>query len=471
MIDAGMHGYFINTLLKRSKADLSTFISGMLFSSYFLSLFFANTVVVLTMLPIIKYILDGMHDHQLKGITATLLVLALIYGANIGGMGSLTGSALNLLYLGLIEFYKIPGRENITFFSWLIFGIPGTLVLIFLSRFILRQSEHPINSPITFDLPPMTAKPADLKKYLAFFILNIFLILTLTGIQFIMKPEKILQGLNSIDLCFIVYLVLTLFFAFIYPKGAKKTIYYWQNLLYLILTLFFFPCILVIELARDLKSRLKFPISEATIGRLDAWLLRTFNRIWQPFGAPPISSLKSQNRKVFVSINQLIYDLPFLGLIFMGIIILFVYLVSIFGDNPATPEVDGYILQFLEIVSLEIVPKSDQLFLFFLAINFIAIIFTQLINNTTVVIIMTPLLIKIAAQLHFSPLLFLLAITMAASAAFMTPLATPINAIAYAAIPGVSLKKMLKSGFLLILVSGLWITLLFYFVNKFIQTS
>jgi sodium-dependent dicarboxylate transporter 2/3/5 len=219
---------------------------------------------------------------------------------------------------------------------------------------------------------------------------------------------------------------------------------------------------------RDLKIRLKFPISESVIGRLDSWLLRTFNRIWQQFGAPPISSLKTQNRKVFVSINQLIYDLPFLGLIFMGIIILFVYLLTIFGDNPATPEADGYIIQFLEIVSLQLVPKSDQLFLFFLAINSIAIIFTQLINNTTVIIIMAPLLIKIAAQMHLSPLFFLLAITMAASAAFMTPLATPINAIAYAGIPGVSLKKMLKYGFLLILVSGMWITLLFYLVNKFI---
>jgi sodium-dependent dicarboxylate transporter 2/3/5 len=294
MIDAEMHCYFINTLLKRSKADLSAFISGMLFSSYILSLFFANTVVVLTMLPIIKYILDGIHDHKLKGITATLLVLALIYGANIGGMGSLTGSALNLLYLGLIEFYKIPGRENITFFSWLIFGVPGTLVLIFLSRFILRHSEKKINSQITFDLPSAENKPAALKKYLAFFVLNILLILVLTGIQFIVKPGNIVKGFNIIDLCFIVYLFLALFFAFIYPKGQKNLIYYWQNLLYLILTLLFFPCILVIEVIRDLKIRLKFPISESVIGRLDSWLLLRFNRIWQRFGAQPSSNLKTK---------------------------------------------------------------------------------------------------------------------------------------------------------------------------------
>jgi sodium-dependent dicarboxylate transporter 2/3/5 len=80
---------------------------------------------------------------------------------------------------------------------------------------------------------------------------------------------------------------------------------------------------------------------------------------------------------------------------------------------------------------------------------------------------MAPLIIKIAANINLSPVYFLLSVTMAASAAFMTPMATPINAIAYAGVPGVSLKKMLKSGFILTLLSCFWITVIFYILEKF----
>ncbi len=467
MIDANMHCHFVNFLLKRSKTNIAAIVSGILFSSYILSLFFPNTVVVLSMIPIIKYILEGIQEKELKSTSATILILALIYGANIGGMGCLIGSALNIVYLGLIEFYKIPGRENITFFSWLIFGVPGTLFLILVSRLILKRDEKKIVFHQNFEMPVTDLAPAGIKKYELFFISNILLIMVLTAIQFIVKPANLIANFNIIDILFLIYLACFIIFAFLVPRGNKQLKYFSQNLLYLVLFLLFAPFMALVELLKELKNRMKISISGDIIIRVENWLTQAINWIWFQFFNEKNIHLRQKNRRTFISINQLIYDLPFLGLIFMGIIIGLVYGLSMWGDAANTPEMDGYVIQFLEKISIMLIPEGDEMFLFFLTINLIAIGFTQIINNTTVLLIMTPLLIKIAANLHLSPVYFLLSVTMAASAAFMTPMASPINAIAYAGVPGVSLKKMLKSGFILTLLSGLWITALFYLFEKF----
>jgi sodium-dependent dicarboxylate transporter 2/3/5 len=309
--------------------------------------------------------------------------------------------------------------------------------------------------------------PAGLKKYLLFFIINILLIIVLTAIQFIVKPTNIVNSFNLIDIIFLIYLACFIFFAFIVPRGNKRLVFYVQNLIYLTLFLLFSPFMALVELMKEIKNRLKFPISGDFINRLENWIARTINWFWFQFFKEKNINLKYKNKRTFISINQLIYDLPFLGLIFMGVIIGLVYWLSMLGDLPGTPEMDGYVIQFLEKISIMLIPEGDDMFLFFLAINLIAISFTQIINNTTILLIMTPLVIKIAANLNLSPVYFLLSVTMAASAAFMTPMASPINAIAYAGVPGVSLKKMFKSGFILMLLSCLWITVIFYLFEKF----
>ncbi|MCP5046158.1 MAG: hypothetical protein GY940_03240, partial [bacterium] len=141
MIDSDIHRGYLGYFLEKSHADFSSFITGILFTSYIFSVFFSNTVVVLSMIPIVKIILDSVRDPAQRKQVSTPIVLALIYGANIGGMGSLTGAPLNILTIGLIEGAQLPGRENITFFSWLLFGIPATFVLILISRMVLKTQE------------------------------------------------------------------------------------------------------------------------------------------------------------------------------------------------------------------------------------------------------------------------------------------------------------------------------------------
>jgi sodium-dependent dicarboxylate transporter 2/3/5 len=436
-------------------------------------MFFPNVIVMLSLIPIVKFILERIDDEEVRKKISTPLALALIYGANIGGMASLIGSPLNLVYVSYLEICRVPGREHITFFSWLLFGVPATLVLIFISRWLLKRGE--IDSPLPLsclenDIPGAVEAGA-IKKYLWFFGLNIFLIIFMTAVQFFFKPGKVAAGLSIIDVILLVYLVVFLFFSFIFPRsagsGKRALVKYQQNFLFLLLFVVFFPWVYILETLKEVRSRLKLKTGEF-IRRFDDRLNRAFHRIWGAFFKEPLGDLRGRREEAFVSINRLIYDLPFMGLLFMGVVIVLIFFLLKLGDDPGTPNLDGYLVRFFEGFTAEVMPQDNQSFFFLMGISFISIFITEFINNTTVVLIMLPLVLKMAAAAHLNPLFYLLAVSTAASAAFMTPIATPVNAVGYAAIEGVSLRDMVKRGFILNIISALWLTCFFYFLNLWV---
>lgn len=468
IIDAGIHHYLVRKLMSRSQTTISALVTGSLLVSYFLSLFFPNTIVILSLIPIIKFILQGIKEHEIKTKISTHLSLALIYGANIGGMGSLTGSPLNLVYVGYIEVYRVEGRGDITFFSWLLLGIPATLVLILISRFILKigEMDFPLKDQLNADLPGVVPpRAASFRKYYLFFIFNIFFIILLSALQFFYKPQAVIAGLNIIDILLLTYLLVFLFFAFIFPRRPRFLRKYKMNLLFLLLFLILFPFIFIIETVKELRQRFRLQRGK-WVQPFENNCNRAFRGTWHYFFRESIEGLESRNPNAFVSLNRLVYDLPFLGLVFMGLVLFFVFLLLKIGDNPETAQLDGYMVHFFEGLAAGIIPAHDQLFLFLLVIVFIGIFMTEFINNTTVVFIMFPLVLKIATAADFNPLFFLLAVSTAASGAFMTPIATSVNAIGYAGIEGVSLKRMVTLGFLLNMVSCLWLTCFFFLLNR-----
>jgi solute carrier family 13 (sodium-dependent dicarboxylate transporter), member 2/3/5 len=467
MIDADIHKHYVRLLLKKSGANLSSFLWGILLTSYFFSIFFSNTVVVLSMLPIIKIILESIADKELKQKISTPIVLALIYGANIGGMASLTGAPLNIVYVGFIELNQIPGRENITFFSWLVLGIPATMIMILISRLVLKLSERKLFLTAPLRLKDNTPVKRNIKKYTGFFVFNMLALVSLTATQFWLKPLPVLGAFNPIDISMMFYLGAFLFFGFILPRGKGSLITYPKNMVAMLLFLVLIIPIGIIEICKDFIFRFRLK-GIKTVRRADTFLLDLFNRVWFFSFKEKQRSLKSLNPNAYVSLNRLVYDLPFFGLVFMGVVLLMVFLLVKIGDNPATPNLDGYILQFFQSLSSQLALGSDQVFVFLLAVIMIAIFFTEIINNTTVVLIMFPLVLNLVKNLAFNPIFALLALTIAASGAFMTPIATPVNAISFASFKRVSLKKMLGFGFLMNILGGLWITIVFYFLGHYI---
>jgi len=467
MIDSEIHRSAVKHVLEKSRTSLSSLITDVLLLSYAASLFFTNMVVVLTMIPVIKVILEGINDPVKRKQAATPIILALIYGANIGGMGSLTGSPINLVYVGLTEFYHLGGRQEITFFSWLLAGIPATLVLLAIGRMLLKWVEIPVEPDNRVLMKEAPMPPARIKRYTTFFCVNLSVIILLTAAQFMFKPPRIWFHFNIIDICLILFFLAIVFFSFIFPRGrgARTWVNYRRNILFLFLYIGFLVPIFLVESGKEVARRLYRP-ALLTMKRWDDRLFRLFHRFCTRFFSTPSQSMRRKNPFAFVSMNRIIYDLPFAGFLFMGVILGAVYLAVKLGDNPATPGIDGYLARFLETVSQQVLLLGPGGFWFLLLVVMTAIFFTEIINNTTVVLILSPLLIKVSGIFQFNPLYLLLALVIAASGAFMTPVATPVNAICFASLEGVSFKKMLKYGFFLNILGGLWITLLFYFMNR-----
>jgi sodium-dependent dicarboxylate transporter 2/3/5 len=216
----------------------------------------------------------------------------------------------------------------------------------------------------------------------------------------------------------------------------------------------------IIEAGKEtaLRLRLQKAVFPHIMERLT---VRWFGTLWRLLFREDAPDFKEKNSNVFISINRIIYDLPFFGLIFMGLIFSAVFFLLKLGDNPSTPQIDGHIVNMISRLSSVLLPLGKLPF-FLVMVVLVCIFLTELVSNTTVVLVTFPLIIKIAGIIQINPLHQLLAIAVASNGAFMTPIATSVNAVAFASVPGVSLKKMLKLGFIMNILCGLWISGVFY---------
>lgn len=80
---------------------------------------------------------------------------------------------------------------------------------------------------------------------------------------------------------------------------------------------------------------------------------------------------------------------------------------------------------------LEMMQGLDVHFVLMLLFAFTAII-SAFISNTATAILVMPIAIAIAQQLNYSPLPFVMIVAISASAAFMTPVSSPVNTMVLA---------------------------------------
>lgn len=95
------------------------------------------------------------------------------------------------------------------------------------------------------------------------------------------------------------------------------------------------------------------------------------------------------------------------------------------------------------------------------------IFMTEVTSNTATAALILPLLVTLAGNLEIDPKLLLIPATLAASCAFMLPVATPPNAIVFAA-GRTTIGQMARAGFLLNLVSIVLLPLLTYIIGQLV---
>lgn len=91
---------------------------------------------------------------------------------------------------------------------------------------------------------------------------------------------------------------------------------------------------------------------------------------------------------------------------------------------------------------------------------------TELTSNTATTEMLLPILAGLAVSIQINPLLFMLPATLAASLAFMLPVATPPNAIVFGT-NKIQIKDMIRTGFLINIIAVIIVSLWVYFFGSF----
>ncbi|NBV41257.1 DASS family sodium-coupled anion symporter [bacterium] len=120
----------------------------------FISLWLSNTATTVMVLAIAMPILSGVgHDNPYK----KALGLAIPFAASIGGMGTPVGTPPNAIAIGLLSQKGV----HISFFKWMLCGVPIVLILLTITFFILIWLFPSTESRFQFDLgelPNLTTK-------------------------------------------------------------------------------------------------------------------------------------------------------------------------------------------------------------------------------------------------------------------------------------------------------------------------
>ena len=120
------------------------------------------------------------------------------------------------------------------------------------------------------------------------------------------------------------------------------------------------------------------------------------------------------------------------------------------------------------IVCEAVTPSGATAILIIMFVVTTAMIFmTEVTSNTATAALILPLLVTLAGNLDVDPKLLLIPATLAASCAFMLPVATPPNAIVFAA-GQTTIRQMVRAGFVLNLVSIVLLPLLTYIIGQLV---
>jgi len=140
----GLHRRLALWVLLRIGASPRRLVLGMLVASGFMSMWIANTAATLIMLPIALALIARLEpelarpdDPNAARRFATALLLAVAYGASIGGIATPLGTPPNLIYLGAVEKYfgSAPG-----FLEWMLRALPvAVLMAAFLYVYFVRH--------------------------------------------------------------------------------------------------------------------------------------------------------------------------------------------------------------------------------------------------------------------------------------------------------------------------------------------
>ncbi len=140
-----LHRRIAYAIVARASGNAQGLVFGMMCATGFVSLWVQNTSTTLMMLPVALSVATivapdtAAGDRDAKNF-ASAIILCVAYAANIGGLGTLVGTAPNAMVAG---FMQQNYGETISFAQWLAFGIPTVLLLMPVAWLVLVKLVFP----------------------------------------------------------------------------------------------------------------------------------------------------------------------------------------------------------------------------------------------------------------------------------------------------------------------------------------
>jgi sodium-dependent dicarboxylate transporter 2/3/5 len=147
-----LHKRIALNIIKKTGTTPNKVILGFMIATAFMSMWISNTASTVVMLPIamsvIKLLIDDADGFTKKDQNFALSVmLGIAFSANAGGIATVIGTPPNSVLIGILENqYNI----EVSFFKWMLIGLPFSTILIAIIYFVLVKWMFP-NKGLVFN--------------------------------------------------------------------------------------------------------------------------------------------------------------------------------------------------------------------------------------------------------------------------------------------------------------------------------
>ncbi|MBU0637628.1 MAG: DASS family sodium-coupled anion symporter [Planctomycetes bacterium] len=152
----------------------SMLLLGIILTTALFSMFMSNTATTAMMVAIVSPLFKHLDDRP---GTRRMLVLAVPFAANIGGMGTIIGTPPNAVAASVLHQIE-GGRYEISFLGWMMVGVPIVLVLLSLLWVVLLLVFRPKRERLEIEFPDTLEVTPGLAIVVLTFTITVLLWLT-----------------------------------------------------------------------------------------------------------------------------------------------------------------------------------------------------------------------------------------------------------------------------------------------------
>ncbi|TXD51560.1 MULTISPECIES: SLC13 family permease [unclassified Polaribacter] len=203
-----LHKRIALNIIKLTGTTPNKVVLGFMIATAFMSMWISNTASTVVMLPIaisvIKLLIDDANGFT-KGDKnfALSIMLGIAFAANAGGIATVIGTPPNSVLIGLLENqYNI----QISFLTWMSFGLPFSIVMIAAVYLVLVKLMFPCKdilfkssaSLISEEIEKLGKISKEEKRVLIIFAITVFLWITRTIINSVFPGLKLSDTIISL---------------------------------------------------------------------------------------------------------------------------------------------------------------------------------------------------------------------------------------------------------------------------------